>query len=489
MMVAAYALAAPAGELRIWVGIFDTATPAVPTLSVGQGVVSLLAPLRPIRDLAFDDQGRSLNHRCVFQITGLADAAPYTVLIDAATPVPPLRTRTLPRALPHTLDDSFNILLCSCYSQPEDGAGLVGTIASQIMKRCDMTLMMGDQIYGDLPIFEDLPPDDAGVARKLDRKYRRNFVESQLGARGLGPVLSRAPYICVADDHEYWNNYPYRQAQLPKTWSEAGRAQWQRIAKDLYEDYQLDGLAGGAKRIDIAPLSILVLDMRSLRDDKFNTLLQAPALQQLAAWADDLKTARAAGRPAFGMLVSGQAMLVEPASDGQRTSADAEMSNYAQYQTTILPMLEDLSRAGIPVLYVTGDVHWSRVARARDATTSQTTLYEVIVSPSCLIRVPALDAAKQALNGLKGIFGKAQAWPRHGSAAAPPKRLREQGRFAPYASKGDDAAFALQGDRIAVLSLQRAGGGIDFQVRYYGISTDKALAQSIPTPTYQMRNL
>jgi hypothetical protein len=483
-------MAAPGGELRVWIGIFDVSMPEVPTLSVegGHGNVSILVPLAPIRDFAQDDKNRALNHRCVFKITGLTAATEYTILIGSITPVPLLKTRTLPNTLPQKMDGSLNILLCSCYSQPEDDAGLVSTIASQIMRRTDLTLMMGDQIYGDLPLFEDLPDEDAGVADKINRKYRRNFIESQLGIGGLGSVLARAPVVCVADDHEYWNNYPFRQVQLPKTWTSEGREQWRTIAHDLYEDYQLDGPAGGAKRIDIAPISILVVDMRSLRDEKFGLLLNPTALQQLSDWAKDLKAQRAGGHPAFGMLVSGQAMMVEPASESKRVSADAEMRNYSQFSEVILPTLEDLSADGIPVLYVTGDVHWSRVARARDVTSNQTMLYEVIVSPSCLIRIPGVDSAKEALNGLKGIFGSEEPWPRHDMAPPLPKKLRENGRFSPYSGADTSDPFSLKGDCIAVLSISRAGGGLEFQVTYYGISRDKALAKSVQTPIYQMRN-
>ncbi|WP_077038241.1 hypothetical protein, partial [Pelomonas sp. KK5] len=479
MRLAAYSLAAPAGELRVWVAIVDAgAAPPAPVLAVegGAGQVSLLAPLTPIRDQDFFARPSApRSHRCVFRITGLGDAAVYRLQLRAGGQALALKAQTLPRALPASLDGGFNILLCSCYSQPEDDAGLVGTTAAQIMMPTQLTLMMGDQIYGDLPIFEDLPGDDAGVADKLGRKYRRNFVDSALGTGGLGAVLARSPAICVADDHEYWNNFPYRQTQLPKTWTPAGQAQWKKIALGLYEDYQLDNRAGGTKRIDIDPLSLLVADMRSLRDGAFGVLLQPPALAELAAWRDALLARRQAGQPAFGMLVSGQAMMVEPASDSERFTADAELPNYAQYCDTILPVLESLAAQGVPVLYVTGDVHWSRVARALDVRSGKPMLFEVIVSPSCLIRVPGLDAAKEAANGIKGLFGTAKPWPRHGSAPALPRRLREQGSFVPDASA---PAFALQGDRIAVLSLARAGAGIDFQVTYYGVSSDKALAKS-----------
>ena len=165
------------------------------------------------------------------------------------------------------------------------------------------------------------------------------------------------------------------------------------------------------------------------------------------------------------------------------------MSNYAQFGELLVPTLERLSDAGIPVVYVTGDVHWGRVAQARDVRTDRFMVYEVIVSPSRLIRIPALDTLKEAGAGLGGLFGKSNPWPRHATAPDVPKRLGESGRFRPELDVETSWGYRRQGDQVAVMSFSRAGSGIDFSVTYYAITDDKALGKSETTRTYELRNL
>ena len=489
-MLIAYAQVGPSGAVQVWVGIFGIANPQQPTIDAGgPGQLKVLSPLRPIRDSMTDAAGRPLNHRAILQLTGLQPGTSYRVEVRAGAETRSITTRTLPDALPQKLDGAFNILLCSCYSQPEDASGLMGSVVSQIMLRPHMTMMLGDQIYGDLPIFEDLPAASAGVAQKLGEKYLRNWASTQLETGGLGRVLSRAPVVCVADDHEFWNNYPFAQTQLPKTWTAPGRAQWKAAAQSLYEDYQLAGAAGGAQRIDVDPLKILVVDMRSRRDEKFKDLVPPGTAAEIAKWEAALLTERAANKPAFGLLSSGQALFATPTAKSKREGEDAEMSNYAQFDTLLVPTLERLSAVGIPVVYVTGDVHWSRVAQARDVRSERLMVYEVIASPSRLIRIPALDAAKEALANLNGIFGKAKPWPRHSDADKVPKRLGESSFFRLECDLETKWGYARPGDQVAMMSFCKAGAGIDFSVTYYAVTDDKALGKSEMTRTYELRNI
>lgn len=489
MALAAHALVAPPTELLFWIGVLDTAHPQLPTVRVpdAPAAASQVSPLQRIRDGTQDRLGRPLNHHCLARLSGLPTTTSVSVEISTGGESMRVRTRTLPATLPAQSDGGLNILLSSCYSQPEDG-GLLGRIVSSIKRRPDLALLLGDQIYGDLPIFEDLPADDDGVARTLARKYRLNFTNSEPALGGLGAIFARAPVACVADDHEYWNNFPYRQNQLPKTWTQAGRDQWALAARNLYEDYQQPG-PGGAQRIRFDPLEILLVDMRSSRDDRFDRLVSDDGLQAMRRWRDDLLQARQAGRSAFGMLVSGQALMVAPTEASRRAREDAEMANYAQLSRDILPLLEDLASAGIPMLYVTGDVHWGRIAHATDVRSGQVALYEVIVSPSRLIRFPGRDRALEFANDLRGIFGTTKPWPRHGSPSSLPLRLREQGALRPDIGLEDAATTPRRGDQVAILSLARAGRGVDFQVTYYGVSDDKALSQSVSSPVYSLRNL
>lgn len=492
MILSAYARAAKPGSLDVWVGIFDQAQPPLPQLTLPAGTTAAtLVPLAPIADYLTDKTGHALNHRALFRISGLTPGQPCQITVAAGEQRRTLNTASLPNTLPGLLGgESFNILLCSCYSQPEDAAGLLGTVVSQIKLRPDFTLLMGDQIYGDLPVTEKLPGNLPGIARVLGSKYRQNWLSRELGGGGLGPVLARAPWASVADDHEFWNNYPYPQTQLPTTWQPTGRSMWQQAATQLYQDYQWPGTPGGCQRFDIDVLKILLVDMRSRRDPtfQFQALVETQTAADIQAWAADLLAERAAGRPAFGLLSSGQSLFRAPTKESKREQEDAEMSNYGQFDTLLLPALEQLSAAGIPVIYVTGDVHWSRVAQARDARSGRLMLHEVIVSPSRLIRIPVLDSLKEAKARVGGFFGKPEPWPRHSKPDDVPRQLGRSA-FRPEWSDSNSWSYGRKGDTVAVMSVRRAGSGIDFWLSYYGISDDKALSKSSQTIVYELRNI
>lgn len=491
MILTAYVPQVDPAFLQLWVGLFDTENPPAQLGIRLDGVDTKyeeVAPLRPIRDSMTGPNGQPVNHRTVVRIPANRRGRSYRIEITADTESFELLTNTLPAAVPQALDGTFNVLLCSCYSQPDDAGGLLGKTVEQIKLRPQLTLMLGDQIYGDLPLFEDLPDDAAGVARKLGAKYRRNWALSQLGPAGLGPVLARAPVVCVADDHEFWNNYPFKQTQLPHTWTDGGRRQWGDVARALYDDYQMPGPHMGAQRIDIDPLKILVVDLRCDRDEVFDRLEnEQPAVGAVTRWADDLIEAKNGNQPAIGVLCSGQALFVNAAEESKRVSVDAEMANYTEFAQRLMPEIEKLADRGITVIYITGDVHWGRVSQGLDVRSNRTLLYEVISSPARLITTPVLDSAKTKLNAIKGIFGKADPWPRHGNPDPVPDSIGTNGRFRLRCDLASGEGFAQRGDQVSVISFARAGGGVDFSVTYYAISEDKALAKSRSTQIYSIR--
>jgi len=123
----------------------------------------------------------------------------------------------------------------------------------------------------------------------------------------------------------------------------------------------------------------------------------------------------------------------------------------------------------------------------------QPMIHEVICSPSTLIRVPVVDRAKEVGASLKGIFGgKGARWPRHSLPANVPDRLGKSLRFQLACKVGKERStlgFHRQGDQVAMLSLWRAGGGIDFRVTYFEVSPESSGANPERTPLYSLRNL
>jgi len=485
-MLVVYAQAVGATVIQLWVGIFGTETPAAPQFSIDGVVTAPDAPgqMTPIRDLRVGPQGLPINHRGIFRFTVAKPGQRHLVEVRAGQESRQLATNTLPDQVPQALDGSFNILLSSCYFQPEDHNGLLGTIVSQIKVQPHLTLLAGDQIYGDLPLLEDLPDKEPGLSRMLGDKYLRNWGAVQPKVPGLEALMTRAPVVMMPDDHEFWNNYPFPQKQLPNLWHSASRKRWEQAAQALYEDYQLATPAAqaGATRLDVDPLKMLFLDMRCHRDDQFQQMMNPTALAALDTWVQDLLADKAAGKPAIGLLSSGQALFIDPPTkDSKKRDVDAEMGNYAQF-SLIEEALTTLAEKGVPVVYVTGDVHWGRVASAEDRRNpTRSLIYEVISSPSRLIRVPFLDTGKEAFNGVKGIFGHRDPWPRHAETEKPPDFFGARSNFALKCE------FKQRGDQVAILSFSRAGGGLDFKVSYYGIHPDKSLSQSQTAGPFQLR--
>ncbi|WP_076998213.1 alkaline phosphatase D family protein [Variovorax sp. KK3] len=471
MMLTAYAQANHDGELRIWVGIFGAAQPPARPAFTINGTPT--APDRgdvpkPIRD----GQGRNYKGIYAFRPAG---AGPYRVRVQAGGELFEFTTDLLPRELAPHLDGGFNILLCSCYYQPLDDRGLLGDVVSQIKLRPNLTLMAGDQVYADLPLHTFRRPRSADEIRTdLGNKYRQNWASTALGTPGLGSVLARAPVVCVPDDHEFWNNYPYRQAQIPDTLSGEAFDAWKAASLELFEDYQAsDASTDGASRLDVGPLKMLFLDLRSGRDNDGDRLMQPPARAAFDRWIDDLLQ----GDRSIGVLSSGQALFIGKPNILEKHLADAEMPNYKEFDE-LSAQIARLADHGVPLVYITGDVHWGRVARGTDLPSRGTPLYEVISSPSCLI-----DSPTDAFTAWKNrTFNAARPWPRHADAAKVPKQFGPKGRYLI-----DAVEPSLIGDQVAMVSFARAGAGAEFSVTYYGISRDKALAKSRSFGPFSLR--
>lgn len=481
MMLSAWPQVAAAGELQLWLGAFDTPLPPAPVFTVNGRAVPPKAPVawQPIRD------GRRLDHQAVVRLDAQGPDRPHRVTVTAGGQQVQRLVHTPPAQVPAALDGSFNLLLASCYFQPEDAGGLLGRVVEQLPVRPHMTLLAGDQVYLDLPLFEDLPETEPALSQVLGGKYRRNWTSSALGIAGLEPVLARAPTLCIPDDHEFWNNFPFRQVQLPGTWTPERRAMWTAAAQALYEDYQQGGAPGSAPaawRVDVPPLAMLALDTRCARGDDPDapaTLMAPAAAAALAAWEADLLAARGSATPLVGLLASGQALFVDRPNETDARLKDAELSNYAQFDL-VERTLERLADAGVPVVYATGDVHWGRVCEALHLPSGRRLLHEVICSPSRLIETPFADQKAQLANTLRGLFGRRQTWPRHAEPLAPPARFGRARRFAPT------QVFGRRGDQVALLQFTRAGRGLELRVSYHAIHPDPAVARPETTGPFTL---
>lgn len=335
MQLFAYNQIGQPDELLIWVGVLGVvAPPAVAFEIAGQLVVpsAQRTGFEPLGDEVRNTLRQPLNHRAIFVLPWPATRARFVVTVIADDQRVELTSKRPPPELPGKNADSFNLLLSSCYYQPNDKAQALTDIIKLIKPAPDFTLLAGDQVYLDLPSQQNLPGDKTPLAQALGKKYQHNWFSASLDQPGLAAVLSHGPVLCVPDDHEFWNNFPYFQVQLNNTHRAQDRANWRALAQRLYERYQKSpAQAAGFFRQDIAPLSMLFLDGRTHRDADGKNMFSAKTCAAIIEWKNDLLARKKNQQAAVGLLSSGQALLIEKPGIWDRRMADMEMVNYQDF--------------------------------------------------------------------------------------------------------------------------------------------------------------
>ena len=475
--------AAPSDRLRVWIGVQAQQQPALTWRLDGQALPA--ARVRPLRDISSVIPQPLLggqparNFAGVFELSGLAAGTAYVVAVDAndgaSSERAELRTRTLPAEVPGMLDRPFNVLLVSCFHQAEDRSGHAGIVAGQLTgpARPDLTLLLGDQVYLDLPTIADFPDDSAGLAAKFESDYRTNWQ----GEAGYTRILTLAPSASLPDDHEYWNNFPHRSPIIQNSWKEGGRENWTTAAAALYGAFQFDyeprtylhhdaEQPGDARVIDVEPLSFFLADSRSGRDYDRASVLTRRGFEQLEHWVQETTTKRR-----VGIFITGQSMLDARAGWWEGTVADYLMPNYDDFGN-ITGQLGRIAEAGLPMVLITGDVHWGRVTEARDVRSGRRSIFEIISSPTSLVSTVGSDQLTSIWTKVKP---DADPWPRHSNPAQVPKFLWSDGLGKRFACA---QVHPQRGNHVALLSFTRSGAGVRLRTTYYPIHED--LAQRTP---------
>lgn len=483
--------------IQLWVGAFGYHTAPALSFTLGKNPVTPgtdSPPLSPIRDDTFLNSN-PVNFQGIFSFPVSKPDTPHKFIVQAnpGGNTCALEVKSLPAKVP-SMGGAFKIMLLSCYSVDMDEVG-VGEFIANMSEKPDMTLFAGDQVYIDHPPLKPMPDTALGLRQNISAKYQRNWLSVHTNQKGLQNALTRAPSVCLPDDHEFWNNYPWTQfwknGTAPSP-TPTGRNDWDDAARELFEDFQQGGLPKTYQpwtTLDIEPLCMLFLDTRSQREDNFDSptgLMPASAGLALKAWEQKLLTHQAAGKPRIGVLATGQTLFCEPAYF--KKVADAELANYETQFADIMSVLDNLGTQGIQVVFLTGDVHWSRVAQARHVRTGRITLTEVICSPSSQCLTPGIDGTKKFLNGVKGIFGKDVLWPRHSDPELPPDFIGKKTQFRPIRPINDqkDDVCGRRGNYVAMIALTRAGTGVSMTVKYYPILKSSQLPDM--TCTYSLVN-
>lgn len=470
MQLFAYNQIGQPDELLIWVGIVEAyPLPTVTFEIFGNPVNAQLLPpgFEPLGDEVRDARGNTVNHRGLFRLQwpATSDRFQITVRIVGANVKTTLTSRRPPSSLPTKASESFNLLLSSCYYQPNDKSRALAELVKAIKPSPDFTLLAGDQVYLDLPSQQNLPINKKYLAQALGKKYYVNWFSTPLGQPGLAHVLSHGPVLCVPDDHEFWNNFPLAQVQLENTHDDEDRSNWQELAQRLYERYQMSpAQANGFFRKDIEPLSMLFLDGRTQRDVRGDQMFNDATHVAIEQWMQDLIARKKNNRPAVGLLSSGQALLVEEPGRWARQLADMEMPNYKDFPV-LTSALARLFACEIPVIYITGDVHWGRIVEGANQK-GKKLFYEVIASPSRLIDTLFTDQKNDVKNAWRDLFGGAKPFPRHPDAPCDLVGIK-------LANLNLVTTHRQQGDHVALLRFHAIPGGLEFSVDYICTDADE----------------
>jgi hypothetical protein len=253
----------------------------------------------------------------------------------------------------------------------------------------------------------DLSPTSGGPllfsAPDAWRRYRERWTQSAFPDanvdrdRASFPAFLRAsPNVMLADDHEFWNDYPHSSAWL--LWSEhrpglpLGRdmdrafavfqASLNCDAGRVAAGASLPALLANEARsfgIDLGGVRIFFLDTRTARtryDSDVPRFAEPGWLAQVVAWL--------ASGPGARVLFISQPLVEERAGWFQRMTHTMGDVNLPDYDEDFAALWEGLCNCPADVLVVSGDIHWSRLYQVKRPS-SPNEIYELISSPLALI--------------------------------------------------------------------------------------------------------
>ncbi len=436
-------------------------------------------------------------HSGVFEFRGLQSDSQYDITLAVGKERISRVFKTMPDQVPTTSDGSFNLLLLSCFHGAQDVSGNAGRALSTLKPRPDLSIFAGDQVYLDLPTLRDFRDEPSWLQAKFLQDYLTNwFSTSQTSSAsheipaGFPQILSLGPITTMPDDHEYWNNAPFSSPFIQNSWTASSRKNWSDAAERGFAMFQ-NGMAqpiGTPRRVRVEPLSILILDTRSQRNrgkgdqPKSNTMRNADGdligqtgRVELQQWADELIATARGAAPSYGVLVTGQSLFAEAAGELKGNIADFEFPDYPADYRFLMQQIERVSQSGLPVLCLTGDVHWGRILRA-GGPSGTAPIYEVISSPTSLVESIGADQVASAIGSLKGLFGKPDPWPRHHGTKTPPARFGTNGSYAPdFLRNATNQPASMRGNMALMLRFKKIGPALDVEVEYVPLHKDRAI--------------
>ncbi len=279
--------------------------------------------------------------------------------------------QALPKSIPQ---EGVSFILTSCFWRNDDKEGRYALGIERVMERLkprpSFKILAGDQLYLDYPLL---------FCNASDKVYGRYL--DYWGDLYYQSVLRASANYFICDDHEFWNNYPEKQLQLPYTYQKKSRKKFSDAATACFEQFQQQ-LNPNAKRwyqFDISPVSFFALDTRSKRSEfkcdspQFMEEEQWIALER---WQYELKGP--------GILIIGQPVYQKD-GDWKDYSLSNFKDNYGRLLSTIKRSFDGINADGKrhDIVILTGDIHHGRHAVGMLGPDQE--LHEFVSSPASRI--------------------------------------------------------------------------------------------------------
>src|SRR5215831_7684593 len=322
--------------LRFW---FAWTNPTAPSAWLDTGQLLTAAPLLY--------NGRQVA--VLLTAENLTPNTAYTLFIrdtQGMDLVPPTPCHTLSEALQD--DGALVLAVGSCYWFYAKAAALLAARYPPRFLVPDLRFLVGDQIY--LDVFSSTGIPDPFMAPNVWQIYTQQWSD-----QNFQQFLLSTPTGILFDDHEFWNDYPHGNLQLPYLSNAATRADLERNARAALQAFQLPlNLQGQASfSFAVPPLHFYVLDTRLSRTRYTANPAQFMSPQDRAdvlQWLAHL--------PGPGVLVIADTLITNPSPDIQRifhTMGDVTLGDYGE---DFDALWQGIIGAPHDVLLLSGDVHY-----------------------------------------------------------------------------------------------------------------------------------
>jgi hypothetical protein len=305
----------------------------------------------------------------------------------------------------------------------------------------ELRFLVGDQIY--LDVFSATGIPNPLVAPNVWEIYTKQWAD-----QNFQQFFMSTPTGILPDDHEFWNDYPHGNLQLPYLSNTVLRSNLERDARAALQAFQLPLNVNGQASFSFAvpPLHFYVLDTRLSRtryDANPARFMHPQDRADVLQWLAHL--------PGPGILVMADSLVTNPSPDWQRllhTMGDVTLGDYGE---DFYALWQGIIGAPHDVLLLSGDVHYGGFGEV----STQASRY-ARPGPRLGKVYECVSSALALLATAKSNYDKPQKFDLSGALA--------RHEYLPYTNH----YATLRGvENYALLRITKLNDGVEFNVYFY----------------------